>query len=97
MRRHSFPLRRVEVLTGLALAVDEPEIAAVAAAAGVAVRDEQHMVLPAGIAARLDDIWTRWASSVGTDQWAQRVSDLSTRPYDELLDLLARRLAARAL
>jgi predicted ATPase len=97
IRRHSFPLRRVEVLTGLALAVDEPGIAAAAAAAAVAVRDEQHMVLPAGIAARLDDIWRRWAASVGTDQWAQRVSDLSTRPHDELLDLLARRLAAQAL
>jgi len=96
MRRHSFPLRRVEALTGLALTVDEPEIAAAAAAAAVAVRDEQHMVLPAGIAARLDEIWKRWASIVGTDQWAQRVSDLSTRPHDELLDLLARRLAARA-
>jgi predicted ATPase/transcriptional regulator with XRE-family HTH domain len=96
MRRHSFPLRRVEVLTGLALAVDEPGIAAAAAAAAVAVRDEQHMVLPPGIAARLDDIGKRWASSVGTDQWAQQVSDLSTRPHDELLGLLARRLAARA-
>jgi hypothetical protein len=84
------------VLTGLALAVDEPGIAAAAAAAAVAVRDEQHMVLPPGIAARLDDIGKRWASSVGTDQWAQQVSDLSTRPHDELLGLLARRLAARA-
>ena len=96
MRRHGFPLRRVEVLTGLALAVDEPESAAAAAAAAVAARDEQHMVLPAGIAARLDEIWKRWASIVGTDRWAQRVSDLSTRPHDELLDLLARGLAARA-
>ena len=64
MRRHGFPLRRVEVLTGLALAVDEPEIAAAAAAAAVAVRDEQHMVLPAGIAARLDEIW----EAVGIDR-----------------------------
>jgi len=97
MRRHSFPLRRVEVLTGLALAVDEPEIAAAAAAATVAVRDEQHMVLPARIAARLDHTYERWTANLGTDQWTQRVSDLSTRPHDELLDLLARRLAARAL
>jgi tetratricopeptide (TPR) repeat protein len=97
LRHHAFPLRRVEVLTGLALAVDEPEIAAAAAAAAVAVRDEHHMVLPARIAARLSDIWQRWASSIGTDQWEQQVSDLSTRPHDELLDLLARRRAPRAL
>ena len=51
------PQRRVEVLTGLALAVDEPESAA-AAAAAVVVRDE-HMPLPAGIAARLDEKWKR--------------------------------------
>jgi tetratricopeptide (TPR) repeat protein len=97
IRHHSFPLRRIEVLTGLALAVDQPDIAAAAAAAAVAVRDEQHMVLPAGIAARLDNISKRWTSIVGTDPWAQRVSDLSTRPHDQLLDLLTRRLAARAL
>ena len=96
MRRHGFPLRRVEVLTGLALAVDEPELAAAATAAAVAVRDEQHMVLPAGIAARLDQVWKRWASIVGTDRWAQQVGDLSARPHDELLDLLARGLAAQA-
>jgi hypothetical protein len=95
MRRYGFPLRRVEVLTGLALAVDEPEIAVAAAAAALAESDEQHMVLPAGIAARLDEIGKRWASIVGTDRWAQRLSDLSTRPHDELLDLLARGLAAR--
>ena len=97
LRHHAFPLRRVEVLTGLALAVDEPEIAAAAAAAAVAVRDEHHMVLPARIAARLNDIWKRWASSIGTDEWAQQVSDMSTRPHDELWDLLTRRRAARAL
>jgi hypothetical protein len=94
MRRHGTPLRRVEVLTGLALAVDEPEIAAAAVAAAIAVRDEQHMVLPPGIAARLDEVWERWASIVGTDRWAQKVSDLSARPHDELLDLLARGVAA---
>ena len=96
MRRHSTPLRRVEVLTGLALAVDEPEIAAAAAAAAVAVRDEQHMVLPPGVAARLDETRKRWASTVGTDRWAQQVSDLSARPHDELLDLLTRGPAAQA-
>ena len=96
MRRHSFPLLRVEVLTGLALAVDESESAAAAAGAAVSVRDEQHMVLPAGIAARLDEVWKRWASIVGTDRWAQQVADLSARPHDELLDLLVRRLAAQA-
>jgi predicted ATPase/transcriptional regulator with XRE-family HTH domain len=96
-RGHSLLLQRVEVLTGLALAVDEPEIAAAAAAAAIAVRDEQQMALPAGIAARLDEIWRRWGSIVGTDRWAQRVSDLSTQPHHELLDVLARGLAARDL
>jgi predicted ATPase/DNA-binding XRE family transcriptional regulator len=95
MRRHSTPLRRVEVLTGMALAVDDAELAAAATAAALAVRDEQHMVLPPGIAARLDEIWKRWSSIVGTDRWAQSVVDASARSYDELLDLLAR-LAAQA-
>ena len=88
MRRHGTPLRRVEVLTGLALTVDDAEIAAAATAAAIAVRDQQHMVLPAGIAARLDEVRERWASVVGTERWAQSVADLSTRPPDELLDLL---------
>jgi predicted ATPase len=96
MRRHGTPLRRIEVLTGLALTVDESEIAAAATAATVAVRDEQHMVLPAGIAARLDETWERWAAIVGTERWAQSVADLSTRSHDELLDQLVRHLAARA-
>jgi predicted ATPase/transcriptional regulator with XRE-family HTH domain len=96
MRRHGTPLRRIEVLTGLALTVDEPEIAAAATAATVAVRDEQHMVLPAGIAARLDEVRERWAAIVGTERWAQSMADLSTRPHDELLDQLVRSLAAQA-
>ena len=96
MRRHSTPLRRAEVLSGLALAVDDAELAAAATAAAVAVRDEQGMVLPLLVAARLDEVWERWAPIVGTDRWAQRVSDLSAQPHDELLDLLARELAAQA-
>ena len=96
MRRHSTPLRRAEVLSGLALAVDDAELAAAATAAAVAVRDEQGMVLPLLVAARLDEVWERWAPIVGTDRWAQRVSDLSSQPHDELLDLLARQLAAQA-
>ena len=96
MRRHSLPLRRVEALLGLALAVDEPEIAAAATAAAVAVRDEQDMVLPPRVAARLGDVWERWASIVGTDRWAQQVSDMSARPHDELPDQFVRGLAARA-
>jgi hypothetical protein len=96
MGRHSFPLGRVEVLTGLALAVDDAEIAAAATAAAVTVRDEQHMVLPAGVAARLDEICARWASIVGTERWTQSVVDLSTRPHDELLELLVRALAVRS-
>jgi hypothetical protein len=79
----------------MALAVDDAELAAAATAAALAVRDEQHMVLPPGIAARLDEIWKRWSSIVGTDRWAQSVVDASARSYDELLDLLAR-LAAQA-
>jgi hypothetical protein len=96
MRRHGLPLRRVEVLTGLALAVDDAEIAAAATAAAAAVRDDQHMVLPAGLAARLDSVRERWASTIGADRWAQWVDDMSTRPHDELLDLLRRVLAAYA-
>jgi predicted ATPase len=93
LRRHGRPLRRVEVLTGLALAVDDAEIAAAATAAAVALRDDQHMVLPAGVAGRLDRIRERWASSVGADRWAQSVGDVSARPRDEVLDLLRRALA----
>jgi hypothetical protein len=88
LRRHGRPLRRVEVLTGLALAVDDAEVAATATAAAVAVRDEQQMVLPGGVAARLDEVRERWAAIVGTDRWAQWVSELSARRYDELVDLL---------
>ena len=88
MRRHITPLRRVEVLAGLALAVDDAELAAAATAAAVAVRDQQHMVLPAGVDARLEEIRVRWASVVGTQRWVQRVGDLSARPHDDLLDLL---------
>ena len=61
MRRYSLPLRRLEALTGLALAVDDAEIAAAATAAAVALRDQQHMVLP-GVAARLDEVSQRWAA-----------------------------------
>ncbi len=96
MGRLGFPLRRAEVLTGLALTVDDAEIAAAATAATIAVRNEQHMVLPAGIAARLDETWERWAAIVGTDRWAQSVADLSARPHAELLDQLVRGLAAQA-
>jgi hypothetical protein len=96
LRRHSKPLRRVEVLTGLALAVGDAEIAAAATAAAVALRDDQQMVLPAGVAARLDCIWERWASIVGTDRWALYVADMSARPHDELRDLLVRAFAAQA-
>jgi len=94
--RHGRPLRRVEVLTGLALAVGDAEIAAAATAAAVALRDDQQMVLPTGVAARLDRIWERWASIVGADRWAQCVGDMSARPHDELRDLLVRALAAQA-
>ena len=80
----------------MALAVDDAELAAAATAAAVAVRDEQHMVLPPGIAARLDRVWERWAPIAGKDRWAQQVSDLSARPHDELLELLVRGLAAPA-
>ncbi len=93
MRRYSLPLRRLEALTGLALTVDDAEIAAAAIAAAVALRDQQHMVLP-GVAARLDEVSQRWAAIVGADRWAQWVGDLSTRPHGELLDLLVRALAA---
>ncbi len=96
LRRHSKPLRRVEVLTGLALAVGDAEIAAAATAAAVALRDDQQMVLPAGVAARLDCIWERWASIVGADRWALYVADMSARPHDELRDLLVRAFAAQA-
>jgi hypothetical protein len=96
LRRHGRPLRRIEVLTGLALATGDAETAAAATAAAVALRDDQQMVLPAGVAARLDRIWERWASIVGADQWAKCVGDLSARPHDELRDLLARSFAARA-
>ncbi len=94
MGRHGAPLRRVEMLTGLALTIDDAEIAAAATAAAVTVRDQQHMVFPAGIAARLDEVSQRWAAIVGADRWAQWVGHLSTRPHDELLDLLVRALAA---
>jgi predicted ATPase/transcriptional regulator with XRE-family HTH domain len=97
LRRHGKPLRRVEVLTGLALAVGDAEIAAAATAAAVALRDDQQMVLPAGVAARLDRIRERWASIVGADRWAQCVGDMSARPHDELRDLLVRAFAAQAL
>jgi tetratricopeptide (TPR) repeat protein len=96
LRRHGKPLRRVEVLTGLALAVGDAEIAAAATAAAVALRDDQQMVLPAGVAARLDRICERWASIVGADRWAQCVDDMSARPHDELGDLLVRALATQA-
>jgi predicted ATPase/transcriptional regulator with XRE-family HTH domain len=96
LRRHGQPLRRVEVLTGLALAVADAETAAAAAAAAVALRDDQQMVLPAGVAARLDRIWDRWASIVGADRWAQCMGDMSARPHDELPDLLVRAFAAQA-
>jgi predicted ATPase/transcriptional regulator with XRE-family HTH domain len=96
LRRHGRPLRRIEVLTGLALATGDAETAAAATAATVALRDDQQMVLPAGVAARLDRIGERWTSIVGADQWAKCVSDLSARPHDELRDLLARSFAARA-
>ena len=95
MRRYSLPLRRLEALTGLALTVDDAEIAAAATAAAVALRDQQHMVLP-GVAARLDEVSRRWAAIVGAERWAQSVADLSTRPHDELLDQLVRALAAQA-
>ena len=78
MRRYSLPLRRLEALTGLALAVDDAEIAAAATAAAVALRDDQHMVLP-GVAARLDEVSQRWAAVVGADRWAQWVGHSSTR------------------
>jgi predicted ATPase/transcriptional regulator with XRE-family HTH domain len=94
--RHGRPLRRVEVLTGLALAVGDAEIAAAATAAAVALRDDQQMVLPTGVAARLDMICERWASVVGADRWAQCVGDMSARPHDELRDLLVRAFAAQA-
>ena len=76
MRRHGTPLRRVEVLTGLALAVDDAEIAAAATAATVAVRDEQHMVLPPGIAARLDESM----GAVGIDRRHRPMGAAGERP-----------------
>ena len=93
MRRYSLPLRRLEALTGLAFAVDDSEIAATAIAAAVALRDDQHMVLP-GVDTRLDEVSQRWAAVVGADRWAQWVGHLSARPHDELLDLLVGALAA---
>jgi predicted ATPase/transcriptional regulator with XRE-family HTH domain len=96
LRRHGRPLLQIEVLTGLALAVDDVEIAAAATAAAGALRDDQHMVLPAGVAARLDRICERWAPIVGADRWALCVGDMSARPYDELPDLLVRAFAAQA-
>jgi hypothetical protein len=97
LRRHGRPLRRVEVLTGLALATREAEIAAAATAAAVALRDDQRMVLPPGVAARLDRICERWAPIVGADRWAQCVRDMSAQPQDELRDLLVRAVAAPAV
>jgi predicted ATPase/transcriptional regulator with XRE-family HTH domain len=96
LRRHGRPLLQIEVLTGLALAVDDVEIAAAATAAAGALRDDQHMVLPAGVAARLDRICERWAPIVGADRWALCVGDMSARPHDELPDLLVRAFAAQA-
>jgi hypothetical protein len=96
LRRHGRPLRRIEVLTGLALATGDAETAAAATAAVVALRNDQQMVLRAGVAARLDNIGKRWAAIVGADQWAKCVGDLSARPHDELRDLLVRSFAARA-
>jgi predicted ATPase/transcriptional regulator with XRE-family HTH domain len=96
LRRHGRPLLQIEVLTGLALAVDDVEIGAAATAAAVALQDDQHMVLPAGVAARLDRICERWAPIVGADRWAQCVGDMSARPHDELPDLLVRAFAAQA-
>jgi predicted ATPase/transcriptional regulator with XRE-family HTH domain len=96
LRRHGRPLRRIEVLTGLALATGDAEIAAAATAAAVVLRDDQQMVLPAGVAARLDRLGKRWASIVGADQWAKCIGDLSARPHDELRDLLVRSFAAQA-
>jgi hypothetical protein len=93
---HGLPLRRVEALTGLALAVDDAETAAAATAAAIAVRDDHQLVLPAGVTARLDGVWERWASIVGADRWAQRVGDMSARPHHELLDLLLGALPAQA-
>ena len=95
MQHYSLPLRRLEALTGLAVAVDNPEIALAATAAAVALRDDQHMVLP-GIADRLDEITQRWAAIVGADRWAQWVHHLPMRPHDELLDRLIRALSAQA-
>jgi predicted ATPase/transcriptional regulator with XRE-family HTH domain len=92
-RRHGLPLRRVEVLTGLALAVDDAEIAAVATAAAFAARNDEQIVFPARIAARLDGVRQRWVSTVGSERWAQSVDGMSARPRDELLELLARVLA----
>jgi hypothetical protein len=88
MRAHSMPLRRVEALTGLAVAVDDAETAATATAAAITVRDEQHMVLPTAVAARLDEASQRWASTVGTTNWTQQLDELSKRPHAQLLDLL---------
>jgi hypothetical protein len=82
------PLRRIEALSGLAIAAGEADIAATATAAIIAVRDEQHMALPAGVASRLDQAGQRWAAIIGADQWTQHVDALTTRPHDELLDLL---------
>jgi hypothetical protein len=88
MGTHSMPLRRVEALTGLALSVDDADVAATATAAATTIRDEQHMVLPAAISARLDENAQRWASIIGAEQWTQRLEALTTRPHDELLHLL---------
>ena len=96
LRRHGRPLLQIEVLTGLALSVDDVEIAAAATAAAVALRDDQHMVLPAGVAARLDRIRDRWAPIVSADRWAQCLGAMSARPRDELPDLLVRAFAAQA-
>jgi hypothetical protein len=96
LRGHGRPLLQIEVLTGLALAVDDVEIAAAATAAAVAVRDDQHMVLPAGVAGRLDRICERWGPIVGADRWTRYVGDMSARPHDELPDMLVRAFAGQA-
>jgi predicted ATPase/transcriptional regulator with XRE-family HTH domain len=96
LRRHGRPLLRVEVLTGLALAVDDAEVAAAATAAAVALRDDQEMLLPAGVAARLERVRERWASIVGADRWDQCVGGASERQPDELQDRLVRVVLAQA-
>jgi predicted ATPase/transcriptional regulator with XRE-family HTH domain len=95
MGRNGLSLRRVEALVALAFAVDDADVAATAIFAAIAIRDEQHVVFPASVAARLDEIRLRWTSIIGLDQWNRRMDELAARPDDELLDLLIRTIAAR--